>query len=195
MATPQHPDPVVQPAWTSIPDADTAPGVPETSGDTTSAPEHDPGTALPHDVPTAWMSGPQQAAAVETDAVPERAQGPAPTTAPAITPPRWSGKKTAVAAALAIGLSSVGAVAAAATLPQGTGGAVDGRGGPGGGFGRQGRPPGQGQLPPGQGQLGTGTQRSQQGQGQLPQGSGTQLLPGQGQGVDPSNPTSANGTT
>jgi hypothetical protein len=111
---------------------------------------------------------------------------PTPSTAPAITPPRWSGKKTAVAAALAIGLSSVGAVAAAAGLQQGTGGAVDGRGGPGrqGGFPGQGQFPGGGQLPgqgpgqlPGQGQpqgrLGTGSQQGP-GQGQLQQGSGAQ---------------------
>ena len=42
-----------------------------------------------------------------------------PGSGPALSPPRWSGKKTAVAAALAIGLSSMGAVAAAATLQQG----------------------------------------------------------------------------
>ncbi len=104
MATPQHPDPVPQPAWTSLP----AEGL----------------------------------AAATAPTGPERAEGLAAATAPAITPPRWSGKKTAVAAALAIGLSSVGAVAAAATLPQGTGGAVDGHGGPGGGFGRPGQLPG-----------------------------------------------------
>ena len=43
-----------------------------------------------------------------------------PTTAPALNPPTWSGRKTAIAAALAIGISSMGAVAAAAALPAGT---------------------------------------------------------------------------
>ena len=37
--------------------------------------------------------------------------------APAVAPPVWSGRKTAVAAALAIGFASVGAVGAAAVLP------------------------------------------------------------------------------
>ena len=101
-----------------------------------------------------------------------------PMTAPALSPPRWSGKKTAVAAALAIGFSSVGAVAAAATVQQGTGGAADSRGGPGGGFGQQGQLPGQGAAPgrgqlPGQGQLGTGSQQPP-GQGLPQQGTGTQ---------------------
>ena len=44
------------------------------------------------------------------------ATAPLPKTAPAINPPRWRGRKTAVAAALAIGLSSAGAVAAAGVL-------------------------------------------------------------------------------
>ena len=44
----------------------------------------------------------------------------APDTAPALNPPVWSGRKTAIAAALAIGISSVGAVAAAAALPIGS---------------------------------------------------------------------------
>ncbi|WP_156969761.1 hypothetical protein [Knoellia subterranea] len=61
-------------------------------------------------------------------------------TAPAVNPVRWSGKKTAVAAALALGLSTVGAVGVAAahergasTTPQdGRAGFPGGGGGPGG---------------------------------------------------------------
>lgn len=63
-------------------------------------------------------------------------------TAPAANPPRWRGRKTAIAAALAIGLSSGGAVAAAAAVDQGATGSD--RPGPGGqGF------PGGGELPGG----------------------------------------------
>lgn len=47
-------------------------------------------------------------------------------TAPANRQPRWSGKKTAVVAALAIGLSSAGAITASAAVTSGTGGG-DGR--------------------------------------------------------------------
>jgi hypothetical protein len=43
-----------------------------------------------------------------------------PTAAPALNPPGWSGRRTAVAAALAIGISSVGAIGAAAALPVGS---------------------------------------------------------------------------
>jgi hypothetical protein len=53
-----------------------------------------------------------------------------PSTAPAVTPPTWSGRKTAVVAALAIGFASVGAVGAAAAMPDQT--AATGRTGPGG---------------------------------------------------------------
>ena len=45
---------------------------------------------------------------------------PAAGTAPALNPPVWSGRKTAVAAALAIGISAMGAVGAAAALPVGS---------------------------------------------------------------------------
>lgn len=80
-----------------------------------------------------------------------------PGTAPALNPPTWSGRKTAVAAALAIGFSSMGAVAAAAVLPAGTtqgGGQVQQGGfGPGGrlpgGFTPQGAQPGTQQGAPG----------------------------------------------
>lgn len=94
-----------------------------------------------------------------------------PTSAPALSPPRWSGRKTAVAAALAIGFTSVGTVAAAAALPQGTGADT---GGPGGrGPGRFG--------PPTPGQEGGGPRGGLQ-QGPLPQG---QIQPGQNQQGQP----------
>ena len=96
-----------------------------------------------------------------------------PETAPALNPPTWSGRKTAIAAALAIGFSSMGAVAAAATLPAGTtqgGGQLQQGGfGPGGrqqgGFSQQGSQQGPqqgnqlpgGQLPQAPGQSGAGT--------------------------------------
>ena len=88
---------------------------------------------------------------------PASAQPPAPSTAPAVTPPTWSGRKTAVAAALAIGFAAVGTVGAAAAMPDQT--AQNGQAGtggfPGGRFhgGQNGFPGGQngspGQLPGG----------------------------------------------
>ena len=53
-------------------------------------------------------------------------------TSPALRRPRWSGKKTAVVAALAIGLSSAGAIGAAAASPAGQSGSGTGRQSPGG---------------------------------------------------------------
>ncbi|WP_040155224.1 hypothetical protein [Mobilicoccus massiliensis] len=41
-------------------------------------------------------------------------------TAPAVSRPRWSGRKTAVAAALAIGVASAGTAAAATAAPAGS---------------------------------------------------------------------------
>lgn len=71
--------------------------------------------------------------------IPPTEAAAAPATAPALNPPTWTGRKTAVAAALAIGISSVGAAAAAAAVPPGTslgGGQVHQGGfGPGGGRG------------------------------------------------------------
>ena len=120
---------------------------------------------------------------------PPSAQRPAPSTAPAVTPPTWSGRKTAVAAALAIGFASVGAVGAAAAVPDQTAqtGQTGTGGFPGGRFhgGQNGFPGGQngfpgGQLPGGQnglnGQTGTGAQGNQL--PALPQGS-QGLQPGQ----------------
>ena len=83
---------------------------------------------------------------------------------------RWSGRTTAIAAAVVLGVSSVGALAAAAATPNGISAPTDQRGGPGG-FGpgqqgqtRQGRGSGQpGQLPP-------GFDPSQGGVGQFPPG-------------------------
>jgi hypothetical protein len=75
------------------------------------------------------------------------------TTAPAVSPPRWSGKKTAVAAALAIGLSGGIAAGAAYAVPASNMTTRDAHGGPGGrGFAPgsfRGQPGGQlpGQLP------------------------------------------------
>ena len=111
---------------------------------------------------------------------------------------RWSGKKTAVVAAMAIGLASAGAAGASAAVPLGSsiGGGESrqmgpgGRGGaqfPGGGtFG-----PG-GSMPDGQG-AGPG-QQSQQGQsqqGQSQQHGQSQGQPSGGQGTVPTKPASA----
>jgi hypothetical protein len=105
------------------------------------------------------------------------AEGPvgAPHTAPALNPPTWTGRKTAIAAALAIGISSVGAVGAATALPPGTmlgdSGQVQR-----GGFGGPGGPGG----PGGQGGLGGPVQGRQQGQqGAVPGTQGGQVPGGQ----------------
>jgi hypothetical protein len=93
--------------------------------------------------------------------------------ASALTPPVWSGRKTAIAAALAIGFSSVAAIGAAAALPAGGSQYAFGRGGPGSGQFQ----PGRGQLQPGGQQLpGPGSQ--QPGVGQAP--GGTVHVPGPG---------------
>lgn len=90
---------------------------------------------------------------------------------PALAPPVWSGRKTAIAAALAIGFSSVAAIGAAAALPAGGSQDAFGRGGPGSGQFQ----PGRGQLQPGGQQLpGPGSQ--QPGVGQVP--GGTVHVPG-----------------
>ena len=93
--------------------------------------------------------------------------------APALAPPVWSGRKTAISAALAIGFSSVAAIGAAAALPAGGSQDTFGRGGPGTGQFQ----PGRGQLQPGGQQLpGPGSQ--QPGVGQVP--GGTVHVPGPG---------------
>ena len=88
-----------------------------------------------------------------------------PSTAPAVTPPTWSGRKTAVVAALAIGFASVGAVGAAAAMPDQA--AATGRTGPGG-FPGGAFPGGQNGVPGGQlpgGQTNQGAQSNQGTQG------------------------------
>jgi hypothetical protein len=69
-------------------------------------------------------------------------------TAPALKPPAWSGRKTAIAAALAVGLSTAGALGAAAADRPGSVATDQGQFQPGG-FGRGQRGPGGfgGQLP------------------------------------------------
>ena len=131
---------------------------------------------VPGDHPSRYAGSPAPAAAA-----------PPP---PAVQPPVWSGRKTAIAAALAIGFAAVGAVGAAAAIgdqsqarsgPGGgqlPGGQVPGgqfQGGPGGHHGGSFGPGGPqgGQLPQGQPQVG------QLPQGQLPQGQGSQLPQGQ----------------
>jgi hypothetical protein len=120
----------------------------------------------------------RDAAGVDPHQPDAQSAGAMPDTAPALNPPTWSGRKTAIAAALAIGISSMGAVAAAAALPVGTtpgGGQVQqGRFGPGGRLGgfnqqapqqgtQQGTQPGGtaqlpgGQVPQGPGQGGPGS--------------------------------------
>ena len=80
-------------------------------------------------------------------------------TSPALRPPRWSGKKTAIVAALAISVASAGTLGATAAVPQGTGASAGSgmRGGPGMGpgmgSGGQGMGPGQGMRMRGQGQF------------------------------------------
>lgn len=103
--------------------------------------------------------------------------------APAVRPARWSGRKTAVAAALAVGMASIGGGAIAAAAPtinsqtEGGTGRMGGPGGPGGGFrGGRGGMPGQG---PGQaGQLPGQQVPGQQVPGQQVPGQAGQVAPG-----------------
>ncbi|MEO7269560.1 MAG: hypothetical protein ABIW49_10195 [Knoellia sp.] len=113
----------------------------------------------------------ENASARQSTSIPDDATLLESTTAPAVHPVRWSGKKTAVAAALALGLSSIGAVGVAAAHERvASASTQDGRQG---GFpGQQGQRGQRGQVPQ-QGQLG------QQGQqGQQP-GQQNQQVPGQ----------------
>lgn len=119
------------------------------------------------------------ASAVSEIAVPASAM-----TAPALKPPRWSGKKTAVVAALAITLTSGGAVAAATAVPEGTGANV-GRGGMGG-------PGGPGGMP--ERQNGTRQMPGPDGAQQAPGAPGPQQMPGGAQ-QGPGAPSSSTGTT
>lgn len=108
--------------------------------------------------PTASPHGDAATAAPQAvSAGPHPAEAAAHASVPALSPPHWSGRKTAIAAALAIGFSSIGAIGAAAVLPAGAS-QSDGPGGPG--F------PGGGQFPPGgrTGQQGIPGQQGQQNQ-------------------------------
>ncbi|MEO5981541.1 MAG: hypothetical protein ABIQ13_04405 [Pedococcus sp.] len=110
---------------------------------------------------TTTQTVPCATAPVPEVTAPDRRE-PAPSTAPALNPPVWSGRKTAIAAALAIGISAMGAAGAATALPvgstqSGTGqfqpGGVGGRGQGGvggrgqGGLGQPGTVPQQGTVP------------------------------------------------
>ncbi len=108
-----------------------------------------------------WPEPPQ-------DAVLRDARYPPVAPAPAAVPPRWSGRRTAAIAALALALTSAGALAAADAAPNGISGRTEQRGGAGlGGSGNR-------QLGPG-----TGGQRVQPGGGQQAQPPGM-AAPGQG---------------
>ena len=85
---------------------------------------------------------------------------PAAVQAPALRPPRWSGKKTAVVAALAITFASAGTVGAAAAMPAGTGAERGGMG-----HGHLGTPPGGMPGTGTPGGMGPGTGRSSGSQG------------------------------
>ncbi|UIJ35754.1 hypothetical protein [Allobranchiibius sp. GilTou73] len=98
-------------------------------------------------------------------------------TAPALRRPRWSGKKSAVVAALAIGLSSAGAIGAAAASPAGqSGGGGTARWAPGG-FGGTGTRGGTGTHD------GTGTRGGARPQGGGSAGQATPPAPGIGTGA------------
>ena len=129
------------------------------------APRPDTGAATPptETIPYAAQSAPGTPAPPGVAAV-----TPPPSTAPALNPPTWTGRKTAIAAALAIGISSMGAAAAAAALPVGS--AQGGSQVQQGGFGPGGQPPGGGTGR--QGGFGPPGGTTQQGPG------GTSQLPG-----------------
>jgi hypothetical protein len=124
---------------------------------TPSRTDHHPAVADTAEIPWArTTTSPTAATARPGPAAPQpRAEPSPPRSAPALAPPVWSGRKTAIAAALAIGFASVGAIGAAAALPAGSAQTDQGgRGFPGGGRfqpggqqfsgpGQQGRPGGQ----------------------------------------------------
>jgi hypothetical protein len=129
-----------------------------------------------------YAAAPAGAAAAAAGTAAPTVGAPGPATAPALNPPVWSGRKTAVAAALAIGISSVGAIGAAAALPVGSTQGGAGQFQPGG-FGGRGQG-GFGQLPQG----GPGSAP----QGRLPNGTTQQgqVAPGQS-GATPADPNAA----
>ena len=122
------------------------------------------------------LQAPTERSAVQ-DSVPQDA--PYPPVGAAVAPhepPRWSGKRTAAIAALALALTTAGALAAAHASPNGIQAPTEQRGGPGFGpggggpnrqFGPGGGAPGQ------QGQQGGPRQRFQQQQPANPQQNGS----------------------
>jgi hypothetical protein len=133
-----------------------------------------PGFAVPPQVPPRTTPIPQQIVPVPLqprsevqDTVPQDAPyAPIAAAAPAESR-RWSGKRTAVIAAIALALTTAGAIAGAAASPNGISAPTDQRGGPG--FGRGGGPNrqfGPGGAAPGQ-QQGPGQQQAP-GQPQAP---------------------------
>ena len=127
------------------------------------APQTEP---VPTSPGVSWPAPPQDA--VLRDA-PHAAVTPPPS-GPA--PVRWSGRRTAAVAALALALTSAGALAAAAASPDGISGPTEQRGG--GGFGG----PGTRHLGPGGGVQGPGVQPG----GGQPGGPPAVGAPGQGRG-------------
>jgi hypothetical protein len=163
---PQQPAPQQPSSAERADDTAQIPWARTTTMPTVPAPSRDQaaGPVIPTPVPAATASAPDVTAA----------------SAPALAPPVWSGRKTAIAAALAIGFSSVAAIGAAAALPAGSSQDTFGRGGPGSGQFQ----PGRGQLQPGGQQLpGPGSQ--QPGVGQVP--GGTVHVPGLGGDDDQSD--------
>ncbi|WP_404389208.1 hypothetical protein [Humibacillus xanthopallidus] len=143
---------------------------------------------VPPAAPYAYAAGPASAPE-STPAVSEAAPAVAEAAPVPTRTPRWSAKKTAVTAGLALVLTSAGAIAAAAAIPAGSTAETGRFGGPG-----QGRtfpfPGGQGP----QGQLGQGQQVAPNQQGQQ---DGSQLpgLPGSGDdnGSDTGSDTGSGG--
>lgn len=130
-----------------------------------------PGFSIPPTGPPQTMPIPQRTAPVPLlprspvqDSVPQDApNAPVGAAAAPTEPSRWSGKRTAAIAAIALALTTAGAIAGAAASPHGIQTPSDQRGGrgvgPGAGQGRQLAPGGgvPGQQPaPGQQQLGQG---------------------------------------
>ena len=94
---------------------------------------------MSHDQPPTERTGHDRSHPTPDIPTAATAPGVGPRTPPVLRQPRWSGKKTAVVAALAIGLSSAGAIGAAAAAPSTDSGgagfgqhARGGYGGPGG---------------------------------------------------------------
>lgn len=158
----------------------TSPRADDRTGDTAEIPWART-TTMPATVPAAVPATAPTVGAT-TPPGPAAPQAPPLGSAPAVDPPVWSGKKTAIAAALAIGFASVGAIGAAAALPAGSAHTDQGgRGFPAGGQLQPGGQLPQGQLP--QGQAGQANQQSQGGTQQFG-APGQQGFPGgQGPGV------------